>query len=68
MLELKITCEDAEQARIYLNAQQYHNLLSDLYQALRSARKYGTDAEVLKAVETFYPDITNACDHHTGPY
>jgi hypothetical protein len=69
MLELKIKCETAEDARIYLNAHQYHNLLDDLRNALRSAQKHGgTDAHVVRVVENFFPDLTAACDHHTGAY
>jgi nitrate/nitrite-specific signal transduction histidine kinase len=68
MLELKLTCDTAEDARIYLNAHQYHNLLDDLRNALRNARKHGTDEDVVRVVLNFLPDITTACDHHTGPY
>jgi nitrate/nitrite-specific signal transduction histidine kinase len=68
MLELKITCDTAEDARIYLNAHQYYNLLDDLRNALRNAQKHGTDAHVVRVVENFFPDITIACDHHQGPY
>lgn len=68
MLELKIQCQDAEEARMYLNALQYHNLLDDLRNALRSAQKHGTDSDVVKVVQNFFPDITIACDNHLGPY
>jgi hypothetical protein len=68
MLELKIQCDTAEDARIYLNAHQYHNLLDDLRNALRNAKKHGFNADVVKVVDNFFPDITAACDHHTGPY
>ena len=68
MLELKIQCENADEARMYLNAPQYHNLISDLYQALRSSLKHGNDADVLKVVDQFQPDLANALDHHQGPY
>ena len=68
MLELKISCADADEARIYLNAHQYHNLLDDLRVALRTAQKHGSDADVVKAIQNFFPDITIACDHHQGPY
>lgn len=68
MLELKISCETADEARIYLNAPQYHNLLEDLRVALRNAQKHGTDADVVKVVEDFFGDITIACDHNQGPY
>jgi hypothetical protein len=68
MLELNIKCTDLDEARVYLNAPQYHNLLTDLYAAFRQARKHGTDADVVKAVDTFYLNIIMACEHHTGPY
>lgn len=68
MLELKIQCESADEARVYLNAPQYHNLLSDLMARIRSAQKYGTDAHVLEVVANFYPDICAAVDNSTGAY
>lgn len=68
MLELKIACENAEDARIYLNAHQYHNLLDDLRNALRNAYKHGDDKDAVKVLQNFYNDITAACDHHQGPY
>jgi hypothetical protein len=68
MLELKIQCETAEDARIYLNAHQYHNLLDDLRNQLRNARKHGTDEDVVRVVLNFLPDITAACDSHQGAY
>ena len=68
MLELNIKCEDADQARVYLNAHQYHNLLSDLMNAIRQAQKHGTDADVVKVVASFYPDICRATEHNQGPY
>lgn len=68
MLELKINCGGVDEARVYLNAQQYLNLISDLYTALRSARKHGSDADVLAKVELFMPDLQAAIDNSTGPY
>ena len=68
MLELKITCQDAEEARVYLNAQQYLNLLDDFYNALRSAQKHGTDKDVLHQVSIFYPEMQRAIEHHMGAY
>lgn len=68
MLELKIQCENAEEARIYLNAHQYLNLLDDLRNALRNAYKHGDDKDALKVLENFFSDITIACDQHQGPY
>lgn len=68
MLELKIQCENAEEARIYLNAQQYHNLLVDFASQMRTAKKHGEISDVLKVLEMFLPDIDTAVDHHHGPY
>lgn len=69
MLELNIKCETVEEAQMYLNGPKYYNLLDDLRNALRNAYKHGEGSSTaLKVLENFYPDITNACDHHTGPY
>lgn len=68
MLKLEFQCESHEEASVYLNAHQYHNLLSDLYESLRSARKYGSDADVLTKVETFMPDLARAIEHNLGAY
>lgn len=68
MIEITIKCESADEARTYLNAPQYLNLLQDFYEALRGARKHGTDADVLLQVEQFYPDLAKAIDHNTGAY
>ena len=68
MLELNIKCESLEEARIYLNAQQYHNLLSDMAMAFRNVIKHGTEADVILQVNNFYPDLFKALDHHEGPY
>lgn len=68
MLELKITCESNDEARVYLNAHQYHNLISDLYAALRNARKHGTDASVLQVVDSYMPDLIDAIDNSEGAY
>ena len=68
MLELKIQCENADEARVVLNAQQYLNLIDDLYNQLRTARKYGTDADVVRIVDSFMPDLSNAIDNSQGAY
>ncbi len=68
MLELKIQCESTEEARVVLNAQQYLNLLDDFYNALRSARKHGTDVDVLKQVDAFMPELRAAIDNSQGAY
>jgi hypothetical protein len=68
MLELKISCETADEARMYLNGPQYHNLLDDFRNAIRNAYKHGDDKDALKVLADFYTEITAACDNHTGPY
>ena len=67
MLQLKINCESITDARVYLNAPQYLNLISDLTEALRQAQKHGNDKSVVKVVETFMPHLINASDNE-GPY
>lgn len=68
MLELKFHCESLQEAHVYLNAQQYLNLLNDLQNALRNARKHGKPTDVLKVFDTFYPEICRACEHDEGAY
>jgi hypothetical protein len=68
MLELKITCDTTDEVNIYANAVSLHNLLGDLHNALRTALKHGTDADVLRVVDNFYPDIVKAVDHSQGAY
>jgi hypothetical protein len=53
MLELNIKCESLDEARVYLNAHNYLNLISDFYQAIYTARKHGTNADVLDKIEYF---------------
>lgn len=68
MLELKLKCKSVDEARIYLNGLQYYNLLGDMREALRAAYKHGTEAEVLKVINGFYPDIDRAVDNNSGAY
>lgn len=68
MLELNIKCDTIDEARVYLNAPQYLNLIDDFYNALRSALKHGSDVDVLKQVELFMPDLQAAIDNNQGPY
>lgn len=53
---------------MYLNAQQYYNLLDDFRNAIRNAYKHGDDKDALKVLADFYTEITAACDNHQGPY
>lgn len=68
MLKLEIACESHDEARVYLNAHQYHNLLSDLMNAIRSAQKHGSDKDLLFQINHFYPDICKAVDNSMGAY
>jgi hypothetical protein len=68
MIELVIKCESLEEASTYLSAQQYLNLLQDFYSALRNSRKHGSDADVLKTVDMFMPDLIAAIEHSEGAY
>ena len=68
MLKLEFICESHEEARVYLNAHAYHNLLSDFYEALRDAQKHGGDKNVIYQVEAFLPDLAKAVDHNMGAY
>ena len=68
MIELVIKCESLEEASTYLSAQQYLNLLQDFYSALRNSRKHGSDADVLKTVDMFMPDLIAAISHNEVAY
>jgi len=68
MLELKIKCESPEEARVYLNALQYHSLISDMYIGLRNARKQGTDADVVMFVDNYMDDLYKAIENSEGAY
>ena len=68
MLELNIKCESLEEARVYLNAPQYHNLISDMYSGLRSARKHGTDADVIMFVDNCLDGLYKAVENSGGAY
>lgn len=68
MLELKIQCQTASEARVYLNGPEYHNLLVDLYGALRNALKHGDAESVAAVAEEFIGDILVAINHNEGPY
>ena len=68
MLELNIKCESPDEARVYLNAQQYLNLLSDFAEAIRLSKKHGTYKDVLNKVDLFYPEICKAVENSLGAY
>ena len=66
MIKLEIECEDADEARLILNAQAYINLINDFTNQIRSARKH--DGDVNKVIDIFIGDFYTAIDHHQGPY
>jgi hypothetical protein len=70
MLELNIKCDSVEEARVYLNAQQYLNLITDFAEALRNAEKYSdnVDQAMLLALNGYKDDFRRAAEHHTGAY
>jgi hypothetical protein len=67
MFDITIKCESAEEARIYLNAPQYLNLLSDLYESARQSKKHG-DGDLDKVLENFLSEICTAVDNSGGAY
>lgn len=68
MLELNINCSSREEASVYLNAPNYHNLICDFYMAVQQAKKHGTDADVLFQVKHFFDDFAKATEHNLGAY
>lgn len=68
MITITVQCEDWDEVRMLSNATQLHHLLQDYLEALRSARKHGTDEDQLKVIEQFLPDMYRALDNHQGAY
>lgn len=68
MITIQFQCESQEEAHVYLNAQNYLNLIHDLYSAITSARKHGTDKDVLHQIEHFLPELGRAAEHNLGAY
>ena len=68
MLQLNITCDTLEEARIYLNALQYYSLISDLSRSLRNAYKHGTEGDVARTITNFLPDLDKAVENSQGAY
>lgn len=66
MIKIEIVCEDVDEARLILNAQQYYSLIRDFVEQIRSARKHGGDVD--KVIDNFIGDFYTAIDHHHGPY
>jgi hypothetical protein len=67
MFDITIKCESAEEARVYLNANQYLNLLEDIYNSVRQCQKHG-DGDLDKVLNNFLPEISHAIDNSTGAY
>ena len=68
MIEIKIQCDSWDEVRLYSNAVQYHHLLQDFLNAMRSAQKHGTEADVTKVLDEFLPDMYQALENHEGAY
>ena len=65
-IQISLQCEDAEEARKYLNAVAYHSLIWDFAERMRQAEKH--DGELLAVLNMFKQDFYNATEHHCGPY
>jgi hypothetical protein len=68
MLKLELVCDSAEQARVYLNAQQYFNLLLDLEESFSQVTEETSHQELLYIIDTFLPNIKAAVCNHEGAY
>ena len=68
MIEITLKCETLEEARTYLNAPNYLNLIQDFYEAVRAARKHGTDEDVLFQIKNYFAEFATACEHSNGAY
>lgn len=68
MISITVQCEDWDEVRMLSNATQLHHLMTDYMEAMRSARKHGTDADQLKVFDRFESDIYRALENHLGAY
>lgn len=68
MIEIKVQCECWDEVRMLSNATQLHHLMQDYMDAMRSARKHGTEADQLKVFDRFESDIYRALENHLGAY
>lgn len=68
MIEIKVQCSDWDEVRMLSNATQLHHLLQDFLEAMRSARKHGSDEDQLRVWDRFELDFFRALDNHTGAY
>jgi hypothetical protein len=65
-IQLIIECDDKNEANIYLNAQQYLNLLSDIQSQIRNCLKH--EQNMNDTLNSIYKDICQCTEHHLGPY
>ena len=65
-IKLNITCENRDEANIFLNAHQYLNLLTDIQSQIRSCLKY--EKNMNDTLNSIYKDICQCTEHHLGPY
>jgi hypothetical protein len=65
-IQITIKCEDKNEANIYLNAQQYLNLLSDIQSQIRDCLKY--EQNMNDTLNSIYKDVCQCTEHHLGPY
>jgi hypothetical protein len=68
MISITVQCEDWDEVRMLSNATQLHHLMTDYMEAMRSARKHGTDEDQLKVFDRFESDIYRALENHLGAY
>ena len=68
MITITVQCEDWDEVRILSNAVQYHHLMQDFANAMRNARKHGTEEDQLNLIEQFMPDFFTALENHQGAY
>jgi len=65
-IQITIECENKNEANIYLNAQQYLNLLSDIQTQIRDCLKYENNMN--DTLNSIYKDVCQCTEHHLGPY
>ena len=65
-IQLTINCETKDEATMYLNAQQYLNLLSDIQSQIRDCLKY--EQNMNTTLNSIYKDVCQCTEHHLGPY
>jgi len=68
MIEIKVKCETWDEVRMLSNATQLHHLLMDYMEAMRTARKHGSDEDQLKVFDRFEQEFYRALDNHEGAY